>query len=76
MADVTKNEMERDADIDRLIRIAAQLYEELYEMGITWTEAEIIWLNLGTFIFSQGSTLSFDETLSRMKKCVDGWFRT
>ena len=66
----------QEKDIDKMMQISEQLYEQLYKMGISWTEAEMIWLNLGSLIFSEGSTLPIQEAVEKMKKCCDGWFNS
>ena len=68
---MSRNNMSKD--LDRLIRISGQLLQELQGMGVTWNEAELIWLNMGSFIFSQGSKVSMQEASEKMRRCVEGW---
>lgn len=73
MVDDARGKQTMDKDLDRLIRISGQLLQELQGMGVTWNEAELIWLNMGSFIFSQGSKVSMEEASEKMRKSVEGW---
>ncbi|MBN2077331.1 MAG: hypothetical protein JW838_00100 [Spirochaetes bacterium] len=73
MADDAMSRNNLDKDIDRLIQITGKLYEQLQGMGVTWSEAELIWLNLGSIIFTQGSKVSMQDASEKMRKCVEGW---
>lgn len=73
MVDDARGKHNTDTDLDRLIRISGQLLQELQGMGVTWNEAELIWLNMGSFIFSQGSKVSMEEASEKMRRSVEGW---
>lgn len=76
MVDNAMNKDDLTKDLDRLIRISGQLLQELQGMGVTWNEAELIWLNMGSFIFSQGSKVSMQEASEKMRRCVEGWVQS